>query len=243
MFGKPDKSGNANTHKFVYLPVTNPITGRTWLNNNLGAEYADSTNPKGNFKPTQQAKSSTDHKAYGSLFQWGRKADGHELINWTNGKTGVGVYGTTTERVDNPEHGDFITEYSSVNDWRLHQNDTLWKNEESENNVCPIGYRLPTAGDNWKNKEWEIEVNSWHTDYRHNSTTSAHALASTLKLPLPNFRSGGNGVIYRDSIHGQYWSSSVSSISGRLLTFRSGGVLPNTSYNRSHAFAVRCIKN
>ena len=87
------KTNNRFEHRFVYLPVTNPKTGRTWLNNNLGAEYANKNSS--DYNPSQQATASNDYLAYGSLFQWGRKADGHELINWysdTNGTQKVWLY-------------------------------------------------------------------------------------------------------------------------------------------------------
>lgn len=43
-------------------------TGRTWEDRNLGADHV--------------ASSVTDYTAYGSLFQWGRAADGHEVVEW-----------------------------------------------------------------------------------------------------------------------------------------------------------------
>ncbi|MBN3662250.1 MAG: hypothetical protein FQY80_04505 [Ornithobacterium rhinotracheale] len=83
--GIPDKKFNVMTngrleHQFVYIPITGP-DGRTWLNNNLGADYANVNSP--HFNPTQQATSKADYKAYGSLFQRGREANGHELVDWT----------------------------------------------------------------------------------------------------------------------------------------------------------------
>lgn len=79
MFGIADNGSNTETHKFLYLPVTNPKTGKTWLSNNLGANYANMNSSEYNI--TKQATASNDYNAYGSLFQWGRKADGHELVN------------------------------------------------------------------------------------------------------------------------------------------------------------------
>ncbi|UVD87739.1 fibrobacter succinogenes major paralogous domain-containing protein [Ornithobacterium rhinotracheale] len=83
--GIPDKNFNVMTngkleHEFIYVPIEGP-DGRTWLNNNLGADYANVNSP--HFNPTQQATSKTDYKAYGSMFQWGREANGHELVDWT----------------------------------------------------------------------------------------------------------------------------------------------------------------
>lgn len=96
----------------IYLPseiwgteiveVTNPVTGRTWMDRNIGA--------------TRAATSPTDSEAYGHLFQWGRNPDGHELR--TSGTTDV------LSTTDVPGHGDFII---SIRDWRSPQNYNLWQ--------------------------------------------------------------------------------------------------------------------
>jgi uncharacterized protein (TIGR02145 family) len=227
----------------LYLAVTNPITGRTWLNNNLGAQYADTNS--NSFKPTQQATSSTDHKAYGSLFQWGRKADGHELINWPNGpKSGV-----TTTRNNTPTNTLFITSKNhDPYDWREKPNNNLWANESSENNVCPVGYRLPPAGKDGENKEWEVEANSWHTDYAHRGTTSAHALASTLKLSMPGSRLYTNGKLTEVGTYGGYWSANIGANIGggdrfaRYMRIKRDKV-EDQEYSRATGHSVRCIKD
>ena len=79
--GVPDRNFADANHQFVYIPVTS-AGGETWLNNNLGAHYANLNHAS--FSPLTQASASTDYNAYGSLFQWGRYSDGHELINWTS---------------------------------------------------------------------------------------------------------------------------------------------------------------
>ncbi len=104
------------------VDVTNPITGKTWMDRNLGASRA--------------ANSSTDALAYGDLYQWGRAADGHQCrnsINWPN-----------TSNSDIPPHGNFIFPCCSPFDWRSPQNSNLWQGINGINNPCPIGYRLPT---------------------------------------------------------------------------------------------------
>jgi uncharacterized protein (TIGR02145 family) len=241
MFGIADNSGDTNTHRFVYLPVTNPTTGQTWLNNNLGAEYADVTSD--NFNPAQQATASNDHKAYGSLFQWGRKADGHELMDWTNGSKRAGKAGRTTKNNNAPTDTLFITESDSPSDWRVNKDDTLWANEASANNVCPVGYRLPTAGAVGKNAEWEVEVDSWYTDRTHHQTTSVHALKSTLKLPMSGYRYNRDAANYFRGSRGYYWSANVRGTDGRTLSFDSTSISPHDFYHRAYGFGVRCIKD
>ena len=116
--------------------VTNSITGKTWMDRNLGA--------------SQVATSSTDAAAYGDLYQWGRAADGHE--SRTSGTT------STLATSDTPGHGNFITNGSSPYDWRNPQNDNLWQGVSGTNNPCPSGYRLPTEA------EWEAERTSWSSN-------------------------------------------------------------------------------
>lgn len=116
--------------------VTNPATGRTWMDRNLGASRA--------------ATSPTDEEAYGDLYQWGRAADGHEKPNSSTT--------TTLSSSDQPGHGEFILAPDGPYDWRSPQNDDLWQGVDGVNNPCPTGYRLPTAS------EWEAERNSWDTN-------------------------------------------------------------------------------
>ncbi len=100
------KTNGVFEHRFVYLAVKNNTTGRKWLNNNLGADYANVDSS--NYNASQQATASNDHLAYGSLFQWGRKADGHELINWTGNKSGTKKYGHTQTKSNNPSNSLYI---------------------------------------------------------------------------------------------------------------------------------------
>jgi uncharacterized protein (TIGR02145 family) len=115
------------------VDVTNPATGKIWMDRNLGA--------------SQAATSSTDANSYGDLYQWGRGADGHQCR--TSSTT------TTLSSTDQPAHGDFITVNSGNYDWRSPQNDNLWQGVNGVNNPCPSGYRLPTYA------ELEAERLSW----------------------------------------------------------------------------------
>ena len=107
------------------VEVLNPITGKIWMDRNLGASRA--------------AISSTDTEAHGDLYQWGRAADGHQLR--TSDTT------STLSNSDTPGHGDFITVNNSPYDWRSPQNDDLWQGVNGINNPCPVGYRIPTEAE------------------------------------------------------------------------------------------------
>ncbi len=118
------------------VEVTNPETGKTWMDRNLGARRA--------------ATSSTDTEAYGYLYQWGRATDGHQKR--TSGSS------STLSTNDSPGHKKFILAPNSPYDWRSPQNDNLWQGVAGTNNPCPSGYRLPTVA------ELEAERTSWSSN-------------------------------------------------------------------------------
>ncbi|MDG5767463.1 FISUMP domain-containing protein [Balneolales bacterium ANBcel1] len=117
------------------MPVTNPVTGRVWMDRNLGASRA--------------ATSSSDEEAFGDFYQWGRAADGHQK------RDSYSVDELSSS--DQPGHGDFIDIMDSPWDWRVPQNDFLWQGVNGTNNPCPPGYRIPTE------EEWDEERQSWST--------------------------------------------------------------------------------
>ena len=187
--------------------VTNPTTGKTWMDRNLGA--------------SQVASSSTDANAYGDLYQWGRRSDGHQCR--TSATT------STLSSVDQPAHGNFILGPNTPFDWRSPQNTSLWQGVNGTNNPCPAGYRVPTE------TELTTESNSW------SSTNTAGAYASALKLPLAGARQSNTGSLISIGTGGQYWSSTISTTLSRNLFFSSSTKTVNGN-SRSNAFAVRCIK-
>ena len=192
------------------IDVTNPNTGKTWMDRNLGA--------------SQVATSSTDALAYGDLYQWGRRADGHQCRNSN----------TTTmlSSSDQPSNSNFIVAPTSPFDWRSPQNTNLWQGVSGLNNPCPIGYRLPTE------IEFNAEALSW------SSQNSAGAFASPLKLSMAGYRYLYDGSINSVGTGGSYWSSTISDTRSRGLGFVIGSSANIMNYyNRGSGASVRCIKN
>jgi uncharacterized protein (TIGR02145 family) len=196
--------------------VYNPVTRQIWMDRNLGA--------------TRVAISSNDFNAYGSLFQWGRAADKHQLITWASATSGTVVHGTTSVSSDGdtPPNAFFITAVNSPNDWRTTQNNNLWQGLNGINNPCPTGYRLPTEA------EWGAEHLSW------TSQNAAGAFASPLKLTTPGYRDFSGGTIFVIGTDGHYWTSTVSGTQARSIGFTNTIGLFNR--NRAMGFSVRCIK-
>lgn len=143
--GIPDKKFGIATngeleHQFLYMPIVLQYAGRTWvwLQHNLGAEYTrlpTANNPNPHFSPTfvpERISGHTDYLSYGSLFQWGRDSDGHELINWTHHPNGYPAG---------------ISDYRYIDGRRKHNalflnsaNNTVYNRLDDP---CPNGFRMP----------------------------------------------------------------------------------------------------
>ena len=215
--GRPVWSGSlpANT-------VVNSTTGKIWMDRNLGA--------------TRVPTSSTDHLAYGSLYQWGRGSDGHELVNWTGSlgqDQGTGVNGTTStlSASDTPGNSNFIITSAATNvDWRTGQNNNLWQGVNGINNPCPSGFRIPTGA------EWAAEIASW------SSQNAAGAFAS-LKLTMAGQRNDGAGF-FSAGQWGYYWSSTTVNPRAQALAFSDTSLYNDADYdNRGNGYSIRCIRN
>jgi uncharacterized protein (TIGR02145 family) len=217
----PDRNIADAKHVMFYLPVLG-ADGKTWLNNNLGANYANTTN--GAFNPAAQASASNDQNAYGSLFQWGRYSDGHELINRS---TNASVNGTTStaSTTDTPGNSLFIIAGA---DWRSPKNDALWQGISGTNNPCPIGYRLPT----------ETELNNQRLLWSANSNAGAYG--SPLKLTVAGYRA--SFTIDQVGSRLYYYTSTVSGNNAVYMGVGGSGIgmIPD---GRFYGFSVRCIKD
>lgn len=189
------------------VPVTSPATGRTWMDRNLGASNV--------------ATSSSDTGSFGDLYQWGRRADGHQCRNSS--------ITTSLTSSSTPTNSSFIVAPNTPNDWRSPQNSSLWQGVSGTNNPCPSGYRLPTTSE--LNAEVQVWVNK----------NSVGAISSVLKLPTANLRSHSSGVINTNPI-GVYWSSTINGTDSEVLRFDSSEADFYKGY-RAYGFSVRCIKN
>ncbi|PWN68630.1 hypothetical protein C1631_018310 [Chryseobacterium phosphatilyticum] len=229
MFNEPDVQGNFN-HNFLYLPIQ-AEDNNVWLNHNLGADYTNVNGP--NFNLGQKATSSSDYRAYGSLFQWGRRPDAHELITWTGPNNGTPVNGNTNTKSDVPANPLFI---AVGGDWRVNPNSNLWDNSTSTNNPCPVGFKVPTRA----------QLSNYLNSNVINGASGASA--SKLGLTVPGIRDAGQGTL--SSVYtgqqGFYWSSTTDAVANpaayvlQIPTFGTANTTSGSS--KSQGSSVRCIK-
>lgn len=204
-------------NRTAVVEVTNPTTGKIWMDRNLGAERV--------------ATSSTDALGFGDLYQWGRGADGHQCRN-----SGTR---TTISALDQPGHDDFIlvATSSETDDWRNPQNNILWQGVSGINNPCPTGFRVPTAA------EFTSERQSWTEG---NNSTGAFSSVLKLPLSGFRERDTGGLSLVDDlgRAYGMLWTSSVvtGSKEAQFFAYWSGSAFVNP-FVRSRGYSVRCIKN
>lgn len=216
--------GKATTVTFIYNGaevtygiITSSVTGRQWLDRNLGAPNA--------------ATSFSDFANYGDMFQWGRLADGHQLINRgaTNAETTAvnGPPSATLSSSDIPGHALFITSATPF-DWRSPKNDNLWQGVSGINNPCPEGWRIPTT------EEWTAE-----------NIANISAGYTQLKLTFGGTRSASTGAFASTTALAGYWTSSVSpsnNLRSTLMQWTATLALQPAS-NRGIAASCKCIKD
>ncbi len=194
--------------------VYNPTTGKTWMDRNVGA--------------SRVALSSGDLLSFGSLFQWGRAADGHQH---SHSQTTTTLSSTLT-----PGHDKFIISNTSLSDWRsksnMKQDALVWSGSSGINNPCPSGFRVPSTA------EWQAEFATWTPGNDH----VQRAFNSVLRLPAAGGRVGRTGEILHRTEIGSYWTSQTNGSSSSLLTISSGQLAIITA-PRSYGHSIRCIKN
>jgi hypothetical protein len=210
-----------NGSTVVYGVINSQKTGKQWLDRNLGA--------------TSVATGIDDYRNYGDLFQWGRRADGHQLIVRTNVNnvvaTPVNGMTATTSSSDNPGHALFIYNETDPFDWRVPQNNNLWQGVNGTNNPCPSGWRVPTSEELFA--ENITDIVDGYSKLKLTFTGRRNA-TSTTPLMVANPRNGF------------YWTTTLSTsnnIFARGVYFDEAGTDPAVVANRGNGYAVRCVRD
>jgi hypothetical protein len=228
-------ANNAEEHNFIYIPIKG-ADGKIWLNHNLGAEYTDANDPRGNFDPAKKPDSMDDYLAFGSFFQWQRIADGHELMSWTSQSSGTASLTTSTKASSwtNAGTNNFIASSTTDEFWVVNALATagphnLWQANGS-NNPCPSGFHVPTKNEfqNWINRLGSPDGNGAFEDLHLTSTSFRHYMG--------NF---GYSTRTHYSISERGATGNVSAL------YMRGNDQLNTSYSYGNGLgmSVRCIQD
>ena len=220
-------------YKLIYYPVNIEVTlsdgtkaTQTWLDRNLGARKV--------------AESKGDYEAYGSLFQWSRKADGHEKTSWSDAAAGALVNGIASTQ----ETGLWGGKYTDY-EWYAPLTD-----ETNINNPCPEGYRVPTVNEFLYMAGAILNTTlSYNKKYSISDPNTVFA-ESDLHLPSSGdmLYSSPSANTENGNSRGVYWTNSSAAKKGdnynnaNRLLFMSGQVIV-TPYQRTNAYSIRCIRD
>ena len=228
MYAQVTQGGNAVAAPAGYSVIYKG--GRAWLDKNIGATVSPTS-----WDDTTQA-------SLGSLFQWGRAADGHQFRDIGNKNNDAdaqvtdGNGGTKKcSKTNSPGHSDFILggNTSGGYNWRTIETDCntdarrtyFWSAPgTSVNGVCPAGWRVASE-----------------QDFKALDIVSAQDAFNKIKLSATGYRYT-SGIIYNVGTYGNYWTSSVDGERSRLMDIHSGGTNFN-SESRAYGYSVRCVKH
>jgi len=261
-------AGTASMDVKVGCPVKT-ISGSwlTFMCYNLGAKDMSITDQM-NYTPNPNLTATTDSTVYGSLYQWGRVADGHQLRtsqSYPNNTPGFESAPVSDSDLDGngqvlstfASYGKFIKNSVIPFDWRDTQLNTLWyDNGKTVNDPCPEGWRVPTQsewgsifeGGDTSGDQDNATANTWkwsNSNTRGYLITPPGSSAPTLFLPAGGFRYYAGGGLDFSTINGYYWSSSVYYTYAYVLGCGSENnndtVSPGLTLNRAYGFSVRCV--
>ena len=206
--------------EYNYYPIK--MVGYYWFDRNLGASHV--------------ATSLTDYQAYGSHYQWGRKADGHQCITWTSSTTGNFANGATLTQCNSSTcpNALFVKRTSATYDWITPYNNTLWNGTtKGANDPCPPGYRVPTLG----------ELTALEASF--SPSNQDGAFASPLKLTLSGNRKRYDATLASAGVTGTFWSSTYYNYGNQdwayYLNFTQVTADLQTDY-KATGFTIRCIR-
>ncbi len=197
-----------NNRELTYGAVE--YNNRIWLDRNLGAD--------------RPAESIDDEDAFGDLFQWGRRDDGHQQRNSS-------TVNIQTLSGFQPGHDDFIVSQIYPHDWNVDSDWVTRWTDDAENRTeadpCPEGWRVPTRD------EWQQAASGWNTH--------EDLFNSPLRLPSAGKRGEYEGKLSNDGDVAYYWSTTPQSQESYFLYADSANVI-TTDNHRAAGFSVRCIK-
>lgn len=203
-----------------YKVITSPITGKKWLDRNLGAKQA--------------CTSSTDKACYGDYYQWGRLADSHEKEV---------SFMTTILALDIFDIGNkFVVGYV---DWTSSDDNgnvrkVQWAKIDGTG-ICPVGFRVPTQ------TELANETTGYERTNNTNIgavkvTNSTTAFQNFLKFPVAGNRNLFDGSLVNQDLRGSVWSSSVDWHGSQGVYFDSENA-DWSGFYRAFGFSIRCVEN
>jgi uncharacterized protein (TIGR02145 family) len=172
----------------------------------------------------------------GTLYQWGRQTDGHEV------RTSATLVGSVAAPVANK----FITNsiVGSDGHWMTLNGLDLWLDaSKTANDPCPAGFRVPTIAQ-WGglfNNSTSAGAPGTATQNTWTWTGSGFLVGANLFLPAAGNRDRSTGSLGSVGNHGSYWSTTDNGNNAYTLFFYDSWVAPGAGTYRASGASVRCI--
>lgn len=116
----------------TYGTLTSPVSGRIWLDRNLGA--------------SQVCTAYNDTACYGDYYQWGRQKDGHQISTSTLSTTQASNINSAGASFIYDSSGSYNYDWAYLADTNGTQRTVNWSKTDGTS-VCPVGYRVPTSAE------------------------------------------------------------------------------------------------
>jgi uncharacterized protein (TIGR02145 family) len=240
-----------------------------WLNfmcHNLGADEnlnpfewsntAGGDNAIDNGVPDGVAGQYKDIKGW--LFQWGRKADGHQYRNSTTSD----VPSTLSLYRTSPSGLFYINSFDWITDGNTDEGRKRWGDgtdnanpAKAPDDPCPAGWKVPSikqlysifkdnvANDTGYSYNIAGTANVWTPTgtWTPGSGSGGYKVGDALYLPATGQRTYEGGMGAFMGAYGYYWGSTLNTNSACFLYFNGNTVYPNYSFYQTRGHSVRCV--
>ena len=224
----------------TYGTITSPVTGKVWLDRNLGA--------------SRVCQSIDDEQCYGDYYQWGRGADGHEKANSSISTTQLDI-SYWNSNYSYTDSSDFIapdgsnSQYVSAYDWANYDyygdeaRLSFW-NKTDGSGVCPAGFRVPSKDELQAELIQSIKSSGENGNVYSEDENSTGAFNSFLKIPSAGKRKENGELIGQGQVTYLY-ANSVHRLRGEWV-WQYYASMYNSSvdyykYYKAQGVPVRCI--
>jgi len=199
-------SSSISHNGFSYKIITSPITGKKWLDRNLGATAVCTKSPTDSSYTNANDYVTDQEDCFGDLYQWGRLTDGHEKVDYqddsqnletsfdpqntiVNGKALVTVGSESDKFITGPYNSSDWTDKDDSGRIRTAQ----WSRNDGQS-ICPYGFRVPRM---WELTAETVANSIQNTDVNGNGNIEVvdnnTAFLNFLKIPATGYRDIMNG--------------------------------------------------
>ncbi|WP_201523304.1 fibrobacter succinogenes major paralogous domain-containing protein [Aliarcobacter butzleri] len=207
----------------TYKTIKSPTTSRIWLDRNLGAlKICDK---KRNDFSTNDAYKESQQDCFGDYYQWGRPADGHQLVTSLTTSTLQSNISNTNSKFSYNNNTPYDWTTSDIYGTSRSNN---WSSLSGTGSaICPLGFRVPTVS------EWNAEA------------VNKSVIDNIFNIPYAGRRISSTGNLISVGDHTKLWSvSPFDNYFSKNFTYSDSYAGTNSNgTERANGMTIRCIKS